>query len=91
MEVHPEDNLFFYNLTLKKQSNYIHSCIGHFVDPSKSNALNVLTQRSRTEKSKKSRKELQLCLATETHIELYDVEEGTLKQLALIPIFAIIT
>ncbi|CCE63826.1 hypothetical protein TPHA_0F03460 [Tetrapisispora phaffii CBS 4417] len=90
MIVRGEDNLYLYNLTLKKQSNYIHSCIGYFVDISVSNAVDI----SNTEKKKLERKKqphLQICIATESHIELYDVSEGNLTPLASIPIFAIIT
>lgn len=73
-----ESELYLYHLTLKRQSNYVHSCIGHFVEDSSS------------DKSKRP-KDLQLCVATETHIELFDVANGDLMKLAEIPIFATIT
>ncbi|KAK5779795.1 hypothetical protein RI543_002918 [Arxiozyma heterogenica] len=72
-----ETDLFLYNLTLKKQSNYNYSCLGTFVniDP----ISNV------------SKHNLQLCLATESHIELYDLSNRTLTKIGNdIPLFAII-
>lgn len=71
-----ESDLYLYHLTLQRQSNYVNSCIGHFID---------------AEGSDKRSKDLQLCIATETHIEVYDVARGTLHRLAEIPIFATIT
>ncbi|QLL34579.1 hypothetical protein HG536_0G04410 [Torulaspora globosa] len=73
-----ESELYLYHLTLKRQSNYVHSCIGHFVEEKSS------------DKTKRP-KDLQLCIATETHIELYDVADGALLKLAEVPIFATIT
>lgn len=86
------DELYLYNLTLQKQSNYIHSCIGHFIDDDFEyhgdlpNTLNTSTN-----KFKARRQPLQLVLATETHIELFDVVEGELKQLVITNIFGTIT
>ncbi|SCU86144.1 LAME_0D04698g1_1 [Lachancea meyersii CBS 8951] len=73
-------SLELYHLTLQRQSNYIHSCVGHFVDLPGS-----------TSGKRKSRKDYQVCIATETHLELYDVEEGSFQRLAVVPIFATIT
>lgn len=73
-----ESELYLYHLTLKRQSNYVHSCTGLFVEEKGS------------DKTKRP-KDLQLCVATETHIELYDVADGDLLQLAEVPIFATIT
>ncbi|SCV02086.1 LANO_0F15104g1_1 [Lachancea nothofagi CBS 11611] len=70
--------LELYHLTLQRQSNYVHSCTGHFVDHGPS-------------VKRKSRKDYQVCIATETHLELYDVEEGNFRKLAVVPIFATIT
>lgn len=71
-----ESDLYLYHLTLKRQTNYVNSCIGHFID---------------REQDNKRSKDLQLCIATETHIELYDVANGTLRRLIEIPIFATLT
>ncbi|CEP63179.1 U2 snRNP complex subunit RSE1 LALA0_S07e04192g [Lachancea lanzarotensis] len=72
--------LELYHLTLQRQSNYVHSCVGHFVDLPDA----PIGKR-------KTRKDYQVCIATETHLELYDLEEGDFRRLALIPIFATIT
>ncbi|SCU86901.1 LAFA_0E03664g1_1 [Lachancea sp. 'fantastica'] len=72
--------LELYHLTLQRQSNYIHSCVGHFVDLPGS----AVGKR-------KSRKDYQVCIASETHLELYDLEEGGFRCLAVVPIFATIT
>ncbi|QID87104.1 pre-mRNA-splicing factor rse1 [Saccharomyces pastorianus] len=58
-----DNELYLYHLTLQKQTNFVHSCIGHFVD---------LDAGSNNGQS-------QLCVATETHLELYDTAEGELK------------
>lgn len=71
-----ESDLYLYHLTLKRQTNYVNSCIGHFID---------------REQDNKRSKDLQLCIATETHIELYDVANGTLRRLVETPIFATLT
>lgn len=73
-----EPELYLYHLTLKRQSNYVHSCIGNFVE-------DKILDKSRRPK------DLQLCVATETHLELYDVANGSLKKMAELPIFATIT
>lgn len=78
------ESLHLYHLTLKKQTNYIHSCIGHFVN-FKPHHLNLL---QKTETKKRKKRELQLCLATETHIELYDLEEGTFEFVTSVQIFS---
>ncbi|AJP40664.1 BPK_HP2_G0038150.mRNA.1.CDS.1 [Saccharomyces cerevisiae] len=71
-----DDELYLYHLTLKKQTNFVHSCIGHFVD---------LEAGSKREQS-------QLCVATETHLELYDTADGELKLIAKFQnLFATIT
>ncbi|QLQ82650.1 hypothetical protein HG537_0H04130 [Torulaspora globosa] len=72
-----ESELYLYHLTLKRQSNYVYSCIGHFIEVENS------------DKSKRP-KDLQLCVATETHVELYDVAGGDLLPLVEIPVFATI-
>ncbi|SCU79726.1 LADA_0B02784g1_1 [Lachancea dasiensis] len=72
--------LELYHLTLQRQSNYVHSCVGHFVDP-----LNSAPAK------RKSRKDYQVCIATETHVELFNVEEGEFQRLTSVPIFATIT
>ncbi|AQZ12723.1 RSE1 (YML049C) [Zygosaccharomyces parabailii] len=77
--------LNLYHLTLQRQSNYVHSCIGHFVDGNEEENTTALTNGKIRPK-----KHLQLCIATETHLELYDVSEGSLKKLALVPVFAIV-
>ena len=71
-----ESDLVLYNLTLQRQSNYIHSSTGNFVN------ADTLT---------KSQNSLQLCLATENHIELYDLSKRNLQKIGNdIPFFAII-
>ncbi|EDO16317.1 hypothetical protein Kpol_1059p7 [Vanderwaltozyma polyspora DSM 70294] len=85
-----DDNIFLYNLTLQKQSNYVHSCIGNFIDIN-SDIDSSKELKLMQDVKKKKVKELQLCIATETHIELYDVSEGTLNLCITIPIFATIT
>lgn len=77
-----DSDLYLYHLTLQRQSNYIHSCIGHFIHD--------LDNRSEDGNAKRP-KDLQLCIATETHIELYDLTNGTLNKLAEVSIFASIT
>lgn len=73
-----ESDLVLYNLTLQKQSNYIHSCLGHFVNIDGITASN-------------SKNRLQLCLATENHIELYDLSMRKLDKIGDdIPVFATI-
>ncbi|CAL9738129.1 pre-mRNA-splicing factor Rse1p [Monosporozyma servazzii] len=68
-----ESDLVLYNLTLQKQSNYIFSCTGNFVNIDNSNNNN-----------------LQLCLATENHIELYNLSNRSLQKIGNdIPFFAI--
>ncbi|QLG74140.1 hypothetical protein HG535_0G00250 [Zygotorulaspora mrakii] len=79
-----DSELYLYHLALKRQSNYIHSCTGHFIDEVNSVAVKEARPARRV-------KDLQLCIATETHLELYDVSEGSLKKLATIDIFATIT
>ncbi|CUS21383.1 LAQU0S03e01310g1_1 [Lachancea quebecensis] len=76
-----------YHLTLQRQSNFVHSCVGHFVDYKH----HQLVRARDAGKKRKGRRDYQVCAATETHIELYDVEDGSLKRLASIPVFAIIT
>ncbi|CAI4047724.1 hypothetical protein SKDZ_13G0890 [Saccharomyces kudriavzevii ZP591] len=61
-----DNELYLYHLTLQKQSNFVHSCIGQFVD------VDAGSKRGQS----------QLCVATETHLELYDTAEGELKLLA---------
>ena len=80
-------DLSLYHLTLQRQTNYVHSCIGHFVDYK---PHQLVTNQNNTKK-RKSRRDYQLCLATETHVELYDVENGDFKRLVTVPIFATIT
>lgn len=71
-----DNELYLYHLTLKKQTNFVHSCVGHFID---------LEAGSKREQS-------QLCVATETHLELYDTAEGELKLIAKFQnLFATIT
>lgn len=74
-----ETDLVLYNLTLQKQSNYIHSCTGNFInnyDEEVSSSLN---------------ENLQLCLATENHIELYSLKNRSLYKIGHdIPFFTII-
>lgn len=68
-----ETDLFLYHLTLQKQTNYIHSCLGNFVDIENTNEIgNKISNKS---------KPLQICLATETHLEIYDLSKGTLQLL----------
>ncbi|AET38670.1 U2 snRNP complex subunit RSE1 Ecym_3168 [Eremothecium cymbalariae DBVPG len=86
-----KEELYLYHLTLQKQSNYVNSCIGHFV----SYKQHQLVAESKSvqdggRKRAKARKALQLCIATQTHLELYDVEEGTLYCVMRQPMFATI-
>lgn len=76
-----------YHLTLQRQSNFVHSCVGHFVDYKH----HQLVRARDAGKRRKGRRDYQVCAATETHIELYDVEDGSLKRLVSIPFFATIT
>lgn len=81
-----DSELNLYHLTLQRQSNYVHSCIGHFVnDSQEENAERLHGGKLRP------RRHLQLCISTETHLELYDISEGYLKNLAVVPVFATIT
>lgn len=57
-----DNELYLYHLTLQKQTNFVHSCIGHFVD------VDAGSKHGQS----------QLCVATETHLELYDTAEGEL-------------
>lgn len=79
-----ESELYLYHLTLKRQSNYVHSCIGHFVDDRDDGHV-------KDARSSRRVKDLQLCIATETHIELFDVSEGNLRKLAEVALFATLT
>lgn len=81
------ESLYFYHLTLQRQTNFVHCCVGHFVDYKP----HQLHTNDGAAKKRKSRRELQFCIATETHIELYDVEEGNLNRIFVLPIFATIT
>ncbi|CAR29270.1 hypothetical protein ZYGR_0Z01920 [Zygosaccharomyces rouxii] len=79
------DELILFHLTLQRQTNYVHSCIGHFIDVNDDSSQEVTG-------SKVNRKRhLQLCISTQTHLELYDVSEGSLRSLAVVPLFATIT
>lgn len=77
-----DSDLYLYHLTLQRQSNYIHSCVGNFIDD--------IDNLPKDGKAKRPR-DLQLCIATETHIELYDLTNGMLNKLAEVAIFASIT
>ncbi|GCE99499.1 pre-mRNA-splicing factor rse1 [Zygosaccharomyces mellis] len=79
------DELILFHLTLQRQTNYEHSCIGHFIDVNDDN-----NQETNTGKFNRKR-HLQLCISTQTHLELYTVSEGSLRSLAVIPLFATIT
>ncbi|GAV55560.1 hypothetical protein ZYGR_0AV01920 [Zygosaccharomyces rouxii] len=79
------DELTLFHLTLQKQTNYEHSCIGHFVDISDDSS-----QEANGSKLNRKR-HLQLCISTQTHLELYDVSDGSLRSLAVVPLFATIT
>lgn len=84
-----ESDIHLYNLTLQRNSNYVHSCIGHFIDRRPVHSQNTDDDNSK-KKRKKKQKELQICLATETHIELCDMENGTINKICSFPIFATI-
>lgn len=79
------DELVLYHLTLERQTNYVHSCIGHFVDVNEEDS-----NEGRGGKMNR-RRHLQLCISTQTHLELYDVSEGSLTMMTVIPLFATIT
>ena len=85
MRVQASD-LYLYHLTLQNQSNYIHSIQGYFVD------LEEEEEPSITSKvPKKAPKQLQLCLATENTLELYDVSEGKLNKIQDFVLFGKVT
>ncbi|CCF58193.1 hypothetical protein KAFR_0E00390 [Kazachstania africana CBS 2517] len=69
-----ESDIHLYHLTLQRQSNYTLSCTGHFVDL--------------VETQVKQPRPLQLLLATETHVELYDISTGSFSKIYQWPIFA---
>lgn len=71
-----ESDLVLYNLTLQRQSNYILSCTGNFIN-NNNTGINP---------------SLQLCLATQSHIELYNLSNRSLQKIGNnIPFNAIIT
>ncbi|SCV00198.1 LAMI_0G03488g1_1 [Lachancea mirantina] len=82
------DEVFLYNLTLSRQNNFNNSCIGHFLDYK---PHHFARNNEKIKKRKKRNREFQLCVATETHIELYDLEDGLLNKLCTVPIFATLT
>ncbi|AGO11097.1 AaceriAFR382Wp [[Ashbya] aceris (nom. inval.)] len=86
-----KEELHLYHVTLQKQRNYVHSCIGHFVDY---RHHHIRAQGGSAESGKKGskwRKQLQLCMATQTQVELYDVEDGRLRKLFTRTVFGTIT
>ncbi|AAS53753.2 AFR382Wp [Eremothecium gossypii ATCC 10895] len=86
-----KEELHLYHVSLQKQRNYVHSCIGHFVDY---RHHHIRAQGGSVEGGKKGskwRKQLQICMATQTQVELYDVEEGRLRRLFTRTVFGTIT
>ncbi|AMD21591.1 HFL265Cp [Eremothecium sinecaudum] len=84
-----QEDLHLYHLTLQRQANYVHSCVGHFVNYKEHDLLvGSKVEGNGSGKTGKSRKDLQLCLATQTHIDLFDVEDGRLERVVSVPIFA---
>ncbi|CCK71092.1 U2 snRNP complex subunit RSE1 KNAG_0G00350 [Huiozyma naganishii CBS 8797] len=71
-----ESDVVLYHLSLQRQSNYVASCTGRFAElPGHEVAPGVGSR-------------LQLFLATETCLELFNVADGRLERLASWPLFA---
>ena len=83
--------MLLWHTVLQRHRNYVHSCIGDFtLDRSSLATAEADTTSVKGPRSSKKRKELQLCLATQDCVELYDVSNGTLDALGKWPIAATI-
>ena len=78
-----DQELHLYSVTLQKKSNYIASCTGHFIDLIEKNGV--------VEKKTEKPDSLQVVLATQSHLELYDVSESRFDLLCEVPLFARVT
>lgn len=87
--------MLLWHTALQRHRNYVYSCTGDFtidkdVNPVSAAGDSTRDDRSNVKYSGKRRKELQLCLATQNCVELYDVSEGSLQSLGKWPISATI-
>lgn len=73
-----EDNLVLWHSVIKRQGNYVFSSVGEFIIDEE-NVQRV--EENHNQRKKTKRRELQVCLATQTHIDIYDVGNGMLEYL----------